>query len=274
MDSLKDFESLSCKDIKYIFDLIKSNYKGEIDKGIYDFIIQIKSDKRKNVSTSALGLLKFLHNYDVEISRVQHLYEFDKSFGEFDFVAGVDEVGRGPLAGPIVGASVILDSNSIKNKDIILGIKDSKKLLPNIREELTEIIKSKALCWNIHELSNTCIDNKGIAWCNNEVLKNAAEKSALKPQLVISDGYAVKGINIRNEFVIKGDAKSASIACASIIAKVYRDKIMRGFSHIYENYGFEKNSGYGTAEHIAAIKKYGLTEIHRKSFLTNIMNTF
>jgi len=265
-------ENLSFKEIKDRLDIIKSEYNGDNYQAINNLIISINSDKRKNVRNAAEKLSKFINNYSLEIARVQNLYKFDKSFGEYNFIAGVDEVGRGPLAGPIVGASVILDLSSINSKDIILGINDSKKLPPNVREELAEIIKSKAICYNIHEISNTCIDSKGIAWCNNEVLKLASEKLAKKPELVISDGYPIKGMDIHNEFVIKGDAKSASIACASIIAKVYRDKIMKEYSHIYKNYGFENNSGYGTSEHIDAIKRHGVTKIHRKSFLNNILN--
>ena len=273
MIGLENFESLSFKEIKENLDIIKSSYKGEINENTYNLIAGIKFDKRKNVSMAAEKLLKFIHNYNSEIQRVNQLYEFDKSYGEFDFVAGVDEVGRGPLAGPIVAASVILDLKSIGNRNIILGIKDSKKLLPKVREELAEIIKSKAICWNICEIPNTFIDSKGIAWCNNEVLKNASENLRIKPKLVISDGYPIKGINIRNGFVIKGDSKSASVGCASIIAKVYRDKIMEEYSKLYPYYGFENNSGYGTSDHISAIKKYGVTEIHRMSFLNNILNS-
>jgi len=273
MNGLENYKDLSYKEIKDILDTIKSSYLGEINPNTFNLIIQIKSDKRKNVSAAAERLIKFINNYNLEIKRVLKLYEFDKSYGKFEFISGVDEVGRGPLAGPIVAASVILDLKSIDTKDIILGINDSKKLIPKVREELAEIIKSKAICWSICEISNTNIDSKGIAWCNNEVLKNSAENSRVRPGLVISDGYPIKGMNIRNEFVIKGDSKSASVGCASIIAKVYRDKIMCEFSKRYKEYGFENNSGYGTAEHISAIKKYGATEIHRMSFLRNILGS-
>jgi len=235
-------------------------------------ISSLQTDNRTNVKNSAELLLKHMSRYDAEIIRVLGLYRFDRSYGNYGIIAGVDEVGRGPLAGPIVAAAVVLDENAVKSRDIILGIKDSKKLSPHVREELAEIIKNKALCYNIHELSNDDIDEKGISWCNNEVLKNAAVNLSLKPQLVISDGYPIKGIGIRNEFAIKGDSKSASIACASIVAKVYRDNLMKDYSFLYPEYGFVSNSGYGTKEHVDAIIRCGVTKIHRKSFLSGIMN--
>ncbi|MCD3298289.1 ribonuclease HII, partial [Clostridium botulinum] len=160
------------------------------------------------------------------------------------------------------------------NDKLILKINDSKKIKPELREELAEIIKEKAIAYCVAEIDNSEIDNKGIAWCNNEVLQRSVNGLKVKPDLVLSDGYKIKNCSIDNKFVVKGDAKSASIACASIIAKVYRDKLMQKYSEIYKDYAFDKNMGYGTKEHIDSIKKYGCTPIHRKSFLTNILNTF
>lgn len=261
-------ENLSYKDIKAKIDVVKekSSYKDA-----QELIHKLKDDQRKNVISAVNTLVKFIEKRNLEIERVTRLYEFDDSFGNFSFKAGVDEVGRGTLAGPIVAAAVILNPDALKKNDIILGIKDSKKLSAKLREELSEIIKSKALCWNICEISNKVIDRNGIAWCNNEVLKNASEMLEIRPDFIISDGYAIKGTKIENKFVIKGDSKSASVACASIIAKVYRDNLMKEFSKTYSSYGFENNAGYGTAEHVEAIRKYGITDIHRLSFLSNIL---
>lgn len=264
-------EKQSFKEIKNTIDSFKLNYNNDKYDSAIKFTEEYKSDGRKNVAAAINGLIKFIEKHNGEIDRVIKLYEFDLSFGDFNFTAGADEVGRGPLAGPIVAASVILAPDSIKNKDIILGINDSKKLSSKLRHELSEIIKSKALCYNIHEISNKTIDEKGIAWCNNEVLKSAAENLSSKPSLILSDGYPIRGINISNKFVIKGDSKSAAIAAASIIAKVYRDDLMKDYAEKYPGFGFENNAGYGTAEHLEGIKKYGITEIHRKSFLTNIL---
>ncbi|MGE5629391.1 MAG: ribonuclease HII [Solirubrobacterales bacterium] len=264
-------ENQSFKEIKNKIDVLKLNYNAENSDAVIKFTEEYKLDERKNVKAAIAGLIKFIEKQNSERNRVIKLYEFDLSFADFKITAGADEVGRGPLAGPIVAASVILDPDSLKNKDIILGINDSKKLNPKLRRELAEIIKSKAVCYNIHEISNKIIDEKGIAWCNNQVLKNAAEMLKIKPDLVLSDGYPIKGINANNKFVIKGDSKSAAIAAASIIAKVYRDDLMKDYAEIYPGYGFENNAGYGTLEHLDGIKKYGITEIHRNSFLTNIL---
>lgn len=234
----------------------------------YELISRVLiSDDRKNVR--ALGSLveKQLRNYKAEIERVNKLYDFDRSHGNI-VIAGVDEVGRGPLAGPIVAAAVVLDLNS---EDLILKINDSKKLTKEVREELSVIIKEKAVSYSITIKTNKEIDEKGIGFCNNEIFKEAIYNLQVKPDMILSDGYTIKGFDLKNEAVIKGDTKSASIACASIIAKVYRDNLMEEYSKIYELYGFDKNVCYGTKEHIDALIKYGSCEIHRESFLRNIL---
>lgn len=228
-------------------------------------------DGRKNVQTLGHKLLKLKSEQLKELNRVRAMYEFDRSFGNYQFICGVDEVGRGPLAGPIVAAAVILNNNIMDDKELILYINDSKKLSKKVREELSEIIKEKALSYSIAELGSREIDSRGIAWCNNEVLRVACTSQKQTPDFVVSDGYPVKNLNMKNSYIVKGDSKSASIACASIIAKVYRDNIMCRYSEIYPQYGFEKNAGYGTQEHVDAIRKYGICELHRLSFLNNIL---
>jgi ribonuclease HII len=268
---LECLERLRVKEIKDFIDVIKSDYCGEYKAELQELSAAMEADGRSAVAAASASLSKHLCGHEAEVSRVLKLYDFDGTFGESGIVAGVDEVGRGPLAGPIVAASVILDRKSLEARDIILGINDSKKLAPHLREELAGIIRSRALCFCIHQCSNQEIDTKGISWCNNEVLKKAAENLTLRPRLVLSDGYPVKGISIRNEFAVKGDSKSASIACASILAKVYRDGLMKEYGERYPEYGFETNSGYGSKEHIEALREHGPTEIHRMSFLTNIL---
>jgi ribonuclease HII len=231
----------------------------------------LEKDDRKNVRTLGENTLKFIDKQKTEILRVTNMYNFDKSFGKFKLIAGVDEVGRGPLAGPIVSAAVILNQDAVNHKDIILGVNDSKKLSSKVREELACIIREKAIAYSISSLDHNSIDSNGIAWCNNEVFKMAIKGLKITPELVLSDGYPIKNFNVKNMHVIKGDAKSASIACASIIAKVYRDKLMEEYGQLYTYYNFEGNSGYGTEEHIRAIKKYGPCKIHRMSFLKNIV---
>lgn len=261
------------------FDEIKSKIKC-IEKSYFDIKSQVNveeiiqllcKDHRKNVQKLSVSLQSFIEKTNKEIERVNNMYNFDKGFISNGYVSGTDEVGRGPLAGPVVGAAVVLDLNKSNSKDIILGIKDSKKLSAKLREELSSIIKEKCISYKIVEIENAIIDEKGIGWCNNEVLKQSTLNLNLQPNLVLSDGYAIKNINMKNEYVIKGDSKSASIACASIIAKVYRDNVMDNYAKNYPQYGFEKNAGYGTAEHIEALKKFGPCKIHRMSFLKNIL---
>lgn len=267
-----DFNNLKFDEIKNKVKCIEKNYfdiKSQIN--IEEIIQLLYKDHRKNVQKLSISLQNFIEKANKEIERVNNMYNFDKGFISDGYISGADEVGRGPLAGPIVGASVVLNLNELNSKDIILGIKDSKKLSPKLREELSCIIKDKSISYKIIEIDNTIIDERGIGWCNNEVLKQSTLNLDIQPSLVLSDGYAIKNINIKNEYVIKGDSKSASIACASIIAKVYRDNIMDNYANSYTYYGFEKNAGYGTAEHIEALKKFGPCKIHRMSFLKNIL---
>lgn len=266
-----DSSKLKFTDIKSYVNLLKNSYFDTKEEKYLKVIKILSGDQRKNVIKLSESLSKFIYKMDQEINRVKSMYEFDRKFSKCIFIAGTDEVGRGPLAGPIVAASVILNLNYKSDKDLILGIKDSKKLSASVREKLSKVIKSKALDFNIALINNTKIDERGISWCNNEVLRKAVDGLKIQPDLVLSDGYAVKNLNIDNEFIIKGDAKSASIACASIIAKVYRDNLMREYSKEYPNYRFENNSGYGTKEHIEAIRKYGVCKIHRRYFLKNII---
>jgi ribonuclease HII len=255
---------------KMNFSSIKE-YVNNVTEENYDKLIEILSvDTRKNVQNLSKQLNNYLEKKSKELIRVQKLYNFDRDFNTNGYLAGVDEVGRGPLAGPIVAASVILDLN-VLDEDLILGINDSKKLTAKKREELSEIIINKSICYNIALIEHNVIDKDGVGVCNQEVLKQAAEDLSIKPDFVVSDGYAIKNIGINNTFVIKGDSKSASIACASIVAKVYRDNLMKKYAEIFPQYQFQNNSGYGSKEHIEAIKKFGPCPIHRRSFLRNIL---
>ncbi|MEY7999601.1 ribonuclease HII [Clostridium sp. Mt-5] len=259
------------EEIKRKVDCLKKDYFDLKEDNIIKILESLKLDTRKNVNNLSSNFYNFIMNRKNEIERVKNMYLFDKKFGNYLYTAGTDEVGRGPLAGPIAAAAVILNLNYKDDREFILGIKDSKKLTSKRRLQLSEEIKHRALDYNISVINNTEIDKRGISWCNNEVLKRAVEGLKLPVDMVLSDGYAIKNLFNNNEFIIKGDAKSASIAAASIIAKVYRDSLMEEYSHIYTKYGFHHNSGYGTKEHIEAIKKYGICKIHRMSFLKNII---
>ncbi len=182
------------------------------------------------------------------------------------YIAGVDEVGRGPLAGPVVCAAVVmpLDENSL-----IEGIDDSKKLSEKKREKLSVLIKERALAYTIVEIDENTIDEINILEATKLGMKRALETLAITPDTVLTDGNMTLNISYPQKSVIHGDALSYSIGAASIIAKVHRDHLMVEYAKTYPHYAFEKNKGYGTAAHIQGIKEHGLCKIHRKTFTKN-----
>lgn len=179
----------------------------------------------------------------------------------YKYICGVDEVGRGPLAGPVVCAAVIMPSDVL-----IEGIDDSKKLSAKKRENLSEKIIRNAIAYAICRVEPQVIDEINILQATRLCMKNAVESLSVSPDYVIVDGNMTLDINFPQKHIVKGDANSYSIGAASIIAKVYRDKVMTEYAGQYPCYAFEKNAGYGTAAHIAAIEQNGLCPIHRRSF--------
>ena len=179
------------------------------------------------------------------------------------YIAGVDEVGRGPLAGPVVCAAVVMP---LDDESIIVGVDDSKKLSAKKREMLAEEIKKRALAYTIVEVSEKEIDEINILEATKLGMKKALETLELVPQSVLTDGNMTLDIDFPQRSVIGGDALCYSIGAASIIAKVYRDKMMDDYAKEYPQYAFDSNKGYGTAAHIQAIKEYGLCPIHRRTF--------
>ena len=179
------------------------------------------------------------------------------------FIAGVDEVGRGPLAGPVVCAAVIMPLDTDK---LVEGVDDSKKLSAKKREQLAEKIKQTALCYTIVEIDEKTIDEINILEATKLGMKQALERLEIPPDTVLTDGNMTLDISFPQRSVIHGDALSYSIGAASIIAKVHRDALMDEYAKTYPQYAFEKNKGYGTAAHIAAIKEHGLCTIHRRTF--------
>ena len=177
------------------------------------------------------------------------------------YICGVDEVGRGPLAGPVVCAAVIMPLD-----DIIDGVDDSKKLSQKKREKIAELIHKKAIALKICRVEPEIIDKINILEATKLCMKQAVEGLEVAPDFVLTDGNMTLDVSIPQESIIKGDALSYSIGAASIAAKVYRDKIMDEYAVTFPHYGFEKNKGYGTAEHIKGIKESGLCPIHRRSF--------
>ena len=178
-------------------------------------------------------------------------------------IAGVDEAGRGPCAGPLVVAAVILKDPEASE---LKRVRDSKALTEKVREELFEVIQGEALSYSIIEISPEEIDRIGLHKSNIEGMRRAINSLTITPEYVLTDGYAIEGLAIPNLAVWKGDQVALSISAASILAKVYRDRIMREMDVKYPGYHFAKHKGYITAAHNAALKELGITEIHRKSF--------
>ncbi len=202
-----------------------------------------------------------------EIQRVTAMYEFENKYRDmgYDLVAGVDEAGRGPLAGPVYAAAVIFSEGTV-----VRGINDSKKLSEKRREELFDEICEKAFAYNIYSVDEKRIDKINILRATYEAMNGAVAGLKVRPDYVLIDGNRIEGIGIPHETIVKGDSKSASIAAASILAKVGRDRFICEIAEKYPQYGFEKHKGYGTAAHNAAILKYGPCEIHRRTFLKKL----
>ena len=203
-----------------------------------------------------------------EEERLKHMLEIEDSLYQrgYKLVCGVDEAGRGPLCGPVVAAAVIL------NKDeMIEGVNDSKKLSEKKRENLYDIISKKAIAVGVGISDVDIIEDINILNATKLAMKQAINNLKINPDFVLIDGNQMIDIDIDAQTVVSGDAKSESIAAASIIAKVTRDRLLKDYDKKYPEYGFAKHKGYGTKAHIEAIKKYGLTPIHRKSFCSKFI---
>jgi len=202
---------------------------------------------------------------DIESEKKKLTYEYQLLAEGKRYIAGVDEVGRGPLAGPVVCAAVIMP---LDDNDLILGVDDSKKVTEKNRKILSEAIKNKAIAYSICAVNEEVIDEINILNATKRCMKNAIEGLSLKPDCVLIDAVDLD-IDVETRPIIKGDAKSYVIGAASIIAKVYRDALMDEYDERYPEYGFKKNKGYGTKEHINAIRTVGPCPIHRKTFIKN-----
>ncbi len=199
--------------------------------------------------------------------RIQSMKDFDINNRCGDLLVGVDEAGRGPLAGPVFAAAVILPDDVI-----IEGINDSKKLSEKKREQLFDVICEKAIAYSIYSVDEKRIDEINILQATFEAMRNAVANLKIGPDCAFIDGDKTPGLNIPTATVVKGDSKSMSIAAASILAKVSRDRYITQMAEKYPEYGFEKHKGYGTKAHCEAIEKSGICEIHRKSFLKKVLN--
>ena len=219
-------------------------------------------DDRAGVKKALEGAQKRYDKLLAEKKRIYDLGSYERQYSDHLYICGIDEVGRGPFAGPVVAGAVILPRDCD-----ILYINDSKKLSEKVRERLYDEIKEKAVSAAVGIVEPSRIDEINILQATYEAMRIAISKLDPVPDLLLNDAVTIPGVDIKQVPIIKGDAKSISIGAASIFAKVTRDRLMLEYDKQYPEYGFAKNVGYGTAEHIAALKKYGPTPIHRRSFI-------
>lgn len=241
-------------------------YKQADLKDLPAFIEEFLEDERRGVQTLVNKAKKRLNDLQKEKERMFEMFSYERKYEEYEYICGVDEVGCGPLAGPVVAAAVILP----KDCDI-LYLNDSKKLTENKREEIFDEIMEKAVSVGIGFASPERIDEINIRQADFEAMRTALSKLNVDPDFIMVDGYPIGGIEKKQISIVKGDSKSASIAAASIIAKVTRDRLMSDYEQVFPGYGFASNKGYGSAEHIKAIKELGPTPIHRKTFIKNFI---
>ena len=201
-----------------------------------------------------------------ELARLEAMTQYEKEYEAYAYVCGIDEAGRGPLAGPVAAGAVILPKDCR-----ILYLNDSKKLSEKRREELFEEIKEKAAAWSVGIVSPARIDDTNILQATYEAMRDAVGRLGVTPDVLLNDAVTIPGLPMKQVPIIKGDAKSLSIAAASVLAKVTRDHMMAEYEEMFPGYGFAKHKGYGTAAHIQAIRELGPCPIHRRSFIRNFV---
>lgn len=246
--------------------VIKERFANTEVEGLSLLIEEYQEDLRSGVQKEIEKARKRISSLEAEKIRTNELWKYEREYSSYQYICGIDEVGRGPLAGPVVAGAVILP----KECDI-LYINDSKKLSEKKREELYEIIMEKAVSVGIGYASPQRIDEINILQATYEAMREAISKLSVSPDILLNDAVTIPEVSCRQVPIIKGDAKSISIGAASIVAKVTRDRLMMEYDKIYPQYGFESNKGYGAAFHIEALKKYGATPIHRRSFIKNLV---
>lgn len=254
--------------IKSIAD-IRKEYKNCKFEELDEFLKTYESDSRLGVQKIIETVYKYQNKYQLELQRVDIMLNYERlALNKGGLcIAGIDEAGRGPLAGPVVAAAVVLDIN-----DPILYVNDSKKLSAKMREQLYEQIIERAISYGVGVISEKVIDEVNILNATYLAMKAALNSMTIKPDYLLNDAVIIPGVLLPQEKIIKGDAKSLSIAAASILAKVTRDRLMIAYDEIYPGYGFFSNKGYGSNEHIEAIKCIGLCPIHRHSFVKNFIS--
>lgn len=230
-------------------------------------IAACEQDSRKGVQNLLSALRKQEAALAAEKCRLEEMRQYEKKYaGRYTAICGIDEAGRGPLAGPVVAGACILPVDAE-----ILYLNDSKKLSGKKRELLFDEIQQKAIACGVGIVSPERIDEINILQATYEAMRQAIQQMGMTPDLLLVDAVTIPGVPMKQVGIIKGDGKSVSIAAASILAKVTRDRMMVQYEEVYPEYGFAGHKGYGSAGHIAALKKYGPCPIHRKSFIKNFV---
>lgn len=247
-----------------------SEIKEELEQAAPEMYLQMYEKYRQDPRCGVQKLLEKMRKkadaLEKEKQRTEKMKAYEYKYEHLGYVCGIDEVGRGPLAGPVVAAAVILPKDCQ-----ILYLNDSKKLSPSKREELYKVILENAISVGIGMASHMRIDEINILNATYEAMRQAIEKLSVTPQILLNDAVTIPQVEIPQVPIIKGDAKSVSIAAASIVAKVTRDRMMQEYDQLLPGYDFASNKGYGSAAHIEALKKLGPSPIHRATFIKNFL---
>lgn len=234
------------------------------DQMLPDFIARFESDERSGVRQLVQRAQKRLDALEKERERLMAMHQYEEQYKDCQAICGIDEAGRGPLAGPVVAAAVILPKDCE-----ILYLNDSKQLSAKKRELLYDEIMEKAVSVGVGYATPQRIDEINILQATYEAMWQAVNKLSVCPDILLNDAVRIPGLSMQQVPIVKGDAKSVSIAAASIIAKVTRDRLMMEYDKAMPQYHFAANKGYGSAEHIEALAVYGASPIHRRSFITH-----
>ncbi len=245
---------------------IKTEFAQAGDKELSALFERYADDGRAGVAGLIIQYRKKLEKLEAERKRLDAMRSYEREYARYGLVCGIDEAGRGPLAGPVVAGAVILPEDCE-----ILYLNDSKQLSAKRREELFDEIREKAVAWGIGMASPARIDEINILQATYEAMRQAVGALDPAPQILLNDAVRIPGIELPQVPIIKGDAKSLSIAAASVLAKVTRDRLMVEYDKVMPEYGFAAHKGYGSAAHIEALKKYGPSPIHRRTFIGNFV---
>lgn len=245
---------------------IKKEFEDANVNQLVHIIDKYRNDDRAGVTKLIQKYEKVIDKHQGEIERTENMKTYENKYQEYSYICGIDEVGRGPLAGPVVACAVILPKDCN-----ILYINDSKQLSEKKREELYDEIMEQAVAVGVGSVAPTRIDEINILQATFEAMRQAINNLSIKPDILLNDAVTIPQVDIKQVAIIKGDAKSMSIAAASIIAKVTRDRLMVAYDKIFPQYGFASNKGYGSKEHIEGLKENGPSLIHRASFIKNFL---